>query len=135
MLGCGPGPETAEDKNTIEKGQGRGSVPTGMNASLSESPRERGLRQGRKCRRSTDTDSGGLPGECGPAPPPEISLCLWAPSCLRSPSSPFTFTVRHDIHGETETSFFPRAAIAQSAFLKAASPRRSGRNTAGSVDS
>ena len=56
MLGCGPGPETAEDKNTIEKGQGRGSVPTGMNASLSESPRERGLRQGRKCRRSTDTE-------------------------------------------------------------------------------
>lgn len=33
-----PGPETPEDKNTIEKGQGRGSVPTGMNASLSESP-------------------------------------------------------------------------------------------------
>ena len=135
MLGRGPGPETAEDRNTIEKGQGRGSVPTGVNASLSESPRERGLRQGRKCRQARTRNSGGPPGERGPAPPPEISLCLWAPSCLRSPSSPSTFTVRHDIHGETETSFFPRAAIAGSAFLKAASPRRSGRNTAGSIDS
>ena len=57
------------------------------------------------------------------------------PSCLRSLSSPFTFTVRHDIHGETQTSFFPRAAITGSAYTKAATPRRSGRNTAGSIDS
>lgn len=33
-----PGPEVPENKNTIEKGQERGPMPEGMNASLSESP-------------------------------------------------------------------------------------------------
>ena len=53
-------------------------MPTGMNVSLSESERE-GSGSEENADEARIQNSGGLPGERAPAPPPEISSCLWAP--------------------------------------------------------